>query len=150
MPNSAVADPTAARERERGDADSVFLPGAEGDMEVLPQHETLVAQLDATGMRERHLRAAQALLSGASDDLDLRMEAGWHLLHGGEERRGADMLADTARARWLALNRRTYQATGRMTEKYDVVDLTRRAGGENPACRYSRFLTLGSGRGACR
>ena len=38
-------------------------------------------------------------------------------------------LADTASARWLALNRRTYQTTGKMTEKYDVVDLTRRAGG---------------------
>ncbi|HET7372933.1 MAG TPA: alpha,alpha-trehalase TreF [Gemmatimonadaceae bacterium] len=38
-------------------------------------------------------------------------------------------IADTARARWLALNRRTYKATGRMTEKYDVEDLTRRAGG---------------------
>ena len=38
-------------------------------------------------------------------------------------------LADTARARWLALNRRTYRATGRMTEKYDVVDPTRAAGG---------------------
>lgn len=38
-------------------------------------------------------------------------------------------LADLARERWLALNRRTYQTTGKMTEKYDVVDLTRRAGG---------------------
>jgi len=38
-------------------------------------------------------------------------------------------LADTARDRWLALNRRTYRATGKMTEKYDVVDVQRRAGG---------------------
>jgi len=38
-------------------------------------------------------------------------------------------LADAARERWLALNRRTYRSTGKMTEKYDVVDLTRRAGG---------------------
>jgi alpha,alpha-trehalase len=40
--------------------------------------------------------------------------------------------ADLARAasdRWLALNRRTYRATGKMTEKYDVVDLERPAGG---------------------
>jgi alpha,alpha-trehalase len=47
----------------------------------------------------------------------------------GARRYGRGPLADTARARWLALNRRTYQATGKMTEKYDVVDLTRRAGG---------------------
>jgi alpha,alpha-trehalase len=47
----------------------------------------------------------------------------------GVRRYGRADLADTARARWLALNRRTYRATGRMTEKYDVVDLSRRAGG---------------------
>lgn len=47
----------------------------------------------------------------------------------GIRRYGGDAIADTARARWLALNRRTYKATGRMTEKYDVEDLSRRAGG---------------------
>jgi alpha,alpha-trehalase len=44
-------------------------------------------------------------------------------------RYGRADLAETARARWLALIRRAYRATGRMTEKYDVVDLDRRAGG---------------------
>ena len=34
-----------------------------------------------------------------------------------------------ARARWLALERRTYRVTGKMTEKYDVADLNKRAGG---------------------
>ena len=34
---------------------------------------------------------------------------------------------NTRATRWLALNRRTYRATGKMTEKYDVVDLSRRA-----------------------
>ncbi len=38
-------------------------------------------------------------------------------------------IAETARDRWLALNRRTFQSTGKMTEKYDVVDADRRAGG---------------------
>ncbi len=47
----------------------------------------------------------------------------------GVRRYGRGDLADLARERWLALNRRTYVATGKMTEKYDVVDLTRRAGG---------------------
>ncbi|HEV7706307.1 MAG TPA: alpha,alpha-trehalase TreF [Gemmatimonadaceae bacterium] len=42
---------------------------------------------------------------------------------------GCIALADTARARWLALNRRVFRATGKMTEKYDVVDSTRAAGG---------------------
>jgi F-type H+-transporting ATPase subunit epsilon len=30
-----------------GDVDRVHLPGAEGDMEILPQHETLVTELNA-------------------------------------------------------------------------------------------------------
>ena len=43
-------------------------------------------------------------------------------------------IADDARNRWLALNRRTYTVTGKMTEKYDVMDLSKRAGGgEYPA-----------------
>jgi alpha,alpha-trehalase len=47
----------------------------------------------------------------------------------GVRRYGRAGLADTARGRWLALNRRTYAATGKMTEKYDVVDPNRAAGG---------------------
>jgi alpha,alpha-trehalase len=47
----------------------------------------------------------------------------------GVRRYGRGDLADDARTRWLALNRRTYRVTGKMTEKYDVSDLNRRAGG---------------------
>ncbi len=47
----------------------------------------------------------------------------------GVRRYGRADLANTARDRWLALNQRTYRTTGRMTEKYDVVDPQRRAGG---------------------
>ncbi|CAN5135793.1 alpha,alpha-trehalase [soil metagenome] len=47
----------------------------------------------------------------------------------GLRRYGRGDVAETARARWLALNRRTYSATGKMTEKYDVVDPAARAGG---------------------
>jgi alpha,alpha-trehalase len=38
-------------------------------------------------------------------------------------------LATTASTRWLALIQRTYKATGRMMEKYDVVNLNKKAGG---------------------
>jgi alpha,alpha-trehalase len=52
----------------------------------------------------------------------------------GVRRYGRADLAAAARDRWLALNRRTFQSTRKMTEKYDVVDLQRRAGGgEYPA-----------------
>jgi alpha,alpha-trehalase len=47
----------------------------------------------------------------------------------GVRRYGDTTLANKARDAWLALNRHTYRATGRMMEKYDVVDLTRAAGG---------------------
>jgi alpha,alpha-trehalase len=56
----------------------------------------------------------------------------WMAIHG-VCRYGREDLAATARERWLALNRQTYRATGKMMEKYDVVDVTRRAaGGEYP------------------
>ena len=47
----------------------------------------------------------------------------------GARRYGRSDLAERARDRWLALNRRTFRATGRMMEKYDVVDPARAAGG---------------------
>ncbi|HEX8696785.1 MAG TPA: alpha,alpha-trehalase TreF, partial [Longimicrobium sp.] len=47
----------------------------------------------------------------------------------GARRYGRGDLADEARRRWLALVRRTYRSTGRMMEKYDVVDPARPAGG---------------------
>ena len=47
----------------------------------------------------------------------------------GVTRYGRGDVGEDARNRWLALNRRTYRVTGKMTEKYDVSDLSRRAGG---------------------
>ncbi len=47
----------------------------------------------------------------------------------GVRRYGRGDLADGARERWLALNRRVYATSGKMTEKYDVTDPNRAAGG---------------------
>jgi len=47
----------------------------------------------------------------------------------GLRRYGFAAFADTAAARWLDANRRTYRASGKMMEKYDVRDTTRAAGG---------------------
>lgn len=47
----------------------------------------------------------------------------------GARRAGRPDIADSARGRWLSLNRRVYRATGKMTEKYDVMDSSRTAGG---------------------
>jgi alpha,alpha-trehalase len=47
----------------------------------------------------------------------------------GVRRYGRADLADTAARRWLNLIQRTYRTTGRMMEKYDVVNESRKAGG---------------------
>ncbi|HWC74217.1 MAG TPA: alpha,alpha-trehalase TreA [Gemmatimonadales bacterium] len=47
----------------------------------------------------------------------------------GVRRYGRADLADKAAGRWLAIIQRTYQTTGRMMEKYDVVNLSKKAGG---------------------
>jgi alpha,alpha-trehalase len=47
----------------------------------------------------------------------------------GVRRYGRGDLADKAASRWLALITRTYGATGRMMEKYDVVNTNKKAGG---------------------
>ena len=52
----------------------------------------------------------------------------WEAMEG-VRRYGRADLADLARDRWLAVIGRAYRATGRVVEKYDVLDPTRRAGG---------------------
>jgi len=47
----------------------------------------------------------------------------------GVRRYGRADLADMAASRWLALLQRTYRETGRMMEKYDVVNKNKKAGG---------------------
>jgi alpha,alpha-trehalase len=52
----------------------------------------------------------------------------WLTIEGVRRYRRED-LADTAATRWLKLIQRTYRSTGRMMEKYDVVNLSKKAGG---------------------
>ena len=47
----------------------------------------------------------------------------------GVRRYGRADLADRAASRWLSLLDRTYRSTGRMMEKYDVVNTSKKAGG---------------------
>ncbi len=79
------------------------------------------------------LRAGGFVTTGVASGQQWDAPNGWPPLQWlaieGARRYGRADLADTARARWLALNRRVYQATGKMTEKYDVVDPARPAGG---------------------
>jgi len=56
----------------------------------------LAQQLSPERRRELHKRWADVLLGIASDDLDLRLEGGWHLIHTDDELRAADLLAQVA------------------------------------------------------
>jgi hypothetical protein len=47
-------------------------------------------------MRELHRRWANELLAESAPDLDIQLEAGWHLVHTDDELRGADLLAEVA------------------------------------------------------
>jgi alpha,alpha-trehalase len=47
----------------------------------------------------------------------------------GLENYGQAALAKDIAARWVELNKKVYAATGKLMEKYDVVDLSKQAGG---------------------
>jgi alpha,alpha-trehalase len=51
------------------------------------------------------------------------------MAYSGLKNYGFDTLAETIRERWVALNEKVYQETGKMMEKYNVMDADVRAGG---------------------
>ena len=57
--------------------------------------EALLAGMDDAGRRSNHRRLGEAFAKLAGDSALLRMEAGWHLIQGGDEERGADLIAST-------------------------------------------------------
>jgi hypothetical protein len=71
--------------------------------------DALVSGMDTVRLEQNHRRLGEAFAALAGEgDLRLRIEAGWHLIEGGDERRGADMIASVARdgvsVRWLFAN----------------------------------------------
>jgi serine/threonine-protein kinase len=60
--------------------------------------DALLGGMDATRREHTHARVGEALarLAGSDDD-ELRIEAGWHLIQGGEDVRGADLIAAVTR-----------------------------------------------------
>jgi len=61
-------------------------------------HETLrqelAGRLDATERKRLHRVLGSLLSDHSAGDPELLLDAGWHLLHGGDEQRGATVLAD--------------------------------------------------------
>ncbi|MFT3925664.1 MAG: AAA family ATPase [Myxococcales bacterium] len=55
--------------------------------------EAVLAAISDQGRKRCHLRLGAAFSTMASDDPILQIEAGWHLIRGGDEMRGADMIA---------------------------------------------------------
>lgn len=56
----------------------------------------LVGKLDPDRKKRLHRSLAEALLSNHVEDFKVSMEAGFHLIHAGEQTRGADLLARAA------------------------------------------------------
>lgn len=87
----------------------------------------------AARLERQFLRSGGFVTTGIASGQQWDAPNGWPPLEWlaieGARRYGRADLADTARARWLALARRTFKATGRMMEKYDVMDPARVAGG---------------------
>lgn len=65
-------------------------------------HETmrvaLAERLSATERRRLHRLLGSLLSDLSGGDPEILLDAGWHLLHGGDERRGADLLAQAGTA----------------------------------------------------
>ena len=51
--------------------------------------------MDDARREQNHRRLGEAFAQLAGDNAVLRLEAGWHLIKGGDEVRGADMIAAT-------------------------------------------------------
>ncbi len=89
--------------------------------------EAVLGQMDAARRSARRKAAAEALLAQSDDDLDARMEAGFLLLHAGQEGRGADLLASTAR-RLLKAHGAARDVRGIVRALRDAVDVYERQG----------------------
>ncbi len=61
-----------------------------------PFREALFEGLDPDRRRALHLAYGRSLLQTSSRTLEEEIEAGWHLLHGGDETRGAELVAATS------------------------------------------------------
>lgn len=55
--------------------------------------ERLYAGIDDERKRRLHRQMGRFLLASEALEVNARLDAGWHLLHGGDETRGADLLA---------------------------------------------------------
>jgi hypothetical protein len=74
--------------------DGVLYPEHEGyRFSSAALQEALLAGMDDARLRHNHRRLGEAFAKLAGDRPRLRIEAGWHLIEGGDEERGADLIA---------------------------------------------------------
>jgi hypothetical protein len=59
--------------------------------------QSVLEQVGEARRKTLHLRAAQTLLDQVAPSVSSRMEAAWHLLHAGDELRGADIIVAASR-----------------------------------------------------
>lgn len=92
--------------------------------------DVLLSGMDEKRLEQNHFRLGQALAKLAdSADFALRIEAGWHLIQGGEEMRGAEMIArsthDAVTIRTLLVN--LHRAGGALEAALSVYGRRRRS-----------------------
>ncbi len=77
--------------------DVVFLEGEGVRFSSMALRDAVVRSIDAMRRKEIHRQLGEALLKLATDrDHGMRLEAGHHLIEGGDETRGADTIASVA------------------------------------------------------
>jgi hypothetical protein len=59
--------------------------------------EAVLSGIEEARRSAMHRQVAEVLLATAGSDVRIQFEAAWHLLHGGERARGAELLAEVAR-----------------------------------------------------
>jgi tRNA A-37 threonylcarbamoyl transferase component Bud32 len=97
-------------------------------------HQAILRRLDAATRRRLHAQFGHLLEREGRDDPQALLDAGWHLLHGGEERRGAELLADLG-----AVRSSDDAFTDMMPALEAALDVYRRHG--YPAREQARILT---------
>jgi tetratricopeptide (TPR) repeat protein/tRNA A-37 threonylcarbamoyl transferase component Bud32 len=90
--------------------------------EVLKDH--VARRLEPGSRQQIHRRIAELWLTAAGDDLAAQMEAAWHLLEGGEEERGADLVVRSgwrlsAGAEWFRPPSQALEAALRVYRRLD-------------------------------
>ena len=93
-----------------------------------PQAKRVAASLEKSFLKPGGLVTTMTV-SGQQWDAPNGWPPHQWMAYAGLKRYGVDALAEKIRKRWLDLNRKVYKSTGKLMEKYNVIDVTLKSGG---------------------